>query len=272
MGTRGYRYKTSHSLPGPGDGGKTGLVARPAPGHRPGALHPGQAGHRGLLHLLALLPRLRDLAHHPADDRLRVLQGLRHLRRGVPHQGHHHGGRGRVGHEDDRTEACSTKDRGHAHHRDRQRRGRAGGQAGRRPGDRRLSHHPADPAHREALRVHRGRRDEGPVRPGGERALRPGRLHRRELDRRAGLHRHQRQRPALHARADPLGRGRPAAHRHVRGQPGGRRSLEHLERPPGLHLAARHRLDPDVLPATTSRSSTTRPQGLLASPRPPASR
>lgn len=31
MGTRGYRYKTSHSLPGPGDGGNTGSwrVQRP---------------------------------------------------------------------------------------------------------------------------------------------------------------------------------------------------------------------------------------------------
>ncbi len=31
MGTRGYRYKTSHSLSGPGDGGKTGSwrVQRP---------------------------------------------------------------------------------------------------------------------------------------------------------------------------------------------------------------------------------------------------
>jgi pyruvate ferredoxin oxidoreductase delta subunit len=31
MGTRGYRFKTSHSLPGPGDGGRTGSwrVQRP---------------------------------------------------------------------------------------------------------------------------------------------------------------------------------------------------------------------------------------------------
>ena len=248
------------------------LLARPAPGHQHRDLHSGQARHRGLLHLLALLPRLRDLAHHPAGDRLRILQGLRHLRRGVPHQGHHHGRRGRLARGRQRARSLlHRRTAGHAHNRERQRRRGPGGQAGRGPGDRRLSHHAADPAHREALGVHRVRRDEGPVRPGRERALRPRRLHRRQLHRRAGLHRHQRQRAALHARAGPLGRRRAAAHRHVRGEPGRRRSLEHLERPPGLHLAARHRLDPDVRlrpPADHRR----RAQGLLPSPRRSASR
>ena len=66
------------------------------------------------------------------------------------------------------------------------------------------------------------------------------------INRRQGLHRHQRQRAALYARADPLGSRRQAAPGHVRGEQGCRRAMDHLERPPGFHLAARHRVDTDV--------------------------
>ena len=69
-------------------------------------------------------------------------------------------------------------------------------------------------------------------------------LHRRG----AGLHRHQRKRPAVHARAAALGGGIEAPHRHVLRQPRRGRPLVHFQRPAGLARPARHGMGPDVLP------------------------
>ncbi len=95
MGTREYRFKTSHSLSGPGDGGKTGSWRVQRPVIDLERCTPAKRGTEACFICWLYCPDCVISRTIPAHHRLRVLQGLRHLRRGVPHQGHHHGRRGR---------------------------------------------------------------------------------------------------------------------------------------------------------------------------------
>ena len=96
MGTRGYRYKTSHSQSGPGDGGRTGSWRVQRPVIDLERCTPAKRGAEACFICWLYCPDCVISRTIPPDDRLRVLQGLCHLRRGVPDQGHHHGGRSRL--------------------------------------------------------------------------------------------------------------------------------------------------------------------------------
>ena len=107
---------------------------------------------------------------------------------------------------------------------------------------------PQSPGRRDALRVGRVRRAARRVRHRRERALGADGLHRRVDRRRAHVHRDERQRARLHDRAGLVGRGRAAAHRHVRREPRHGGAVERAQRPAGLDVGARRRLDPALLP------------------------
>ena len=178
--------------------------------------------------LLDILPR--GLYHQGHRDRHGLLQGLRHLCRGVPAQGHRHG-------ERDEMKMVDIANHVAAH-------------AVKLSRVEVVSAYPItppDPGHRGDSRPDRSGGNGQRVYPGGERAQRHGRPHRVRRHGGALLFRHLLARPGLYARAAALGGGNPPAHGDGERESGHGAGLEHMVRPPGLHQPARHRLDPALL-------------------------
>ena len=126
-----------------------------------------------------------------AGRRLRLLQGVRHLRRGMPDEVHRHGRGGEMKKVIMGNHALSY-----------------GAMLSRVPGHRRLPHHAPDPGRRASLGDVRRRDARRQVHQGRVRALGHGRLHRRLAGRGPDLHRHVVPGARPDARAAPLGLGR----------------------------------------------------------------
>ncbi len=110
MGTREYRYKTSHSLSGPGDGGRTGSWRVQRPVIDLDKCTPAKRGTEACFICWLYCPDCVISRTIPPTIDYEYCKGCAHLRRGVPHQGHHHGGRGRWARgRRQEPEACSTE-------------------------------------------------------------------------------------------------------------------------------------------------------------------
>ena len=92
MGTRNYRRKTSHSEHGPGDGGRTGSWRVERPVFDKSLCIPCKRNTEACFICWLFCPEIVISRTIPPKDRPGILQGMRHLRRRMPDQGHHHGG------------------------------------------------------------------------------------------------------------------------------------------------------------------------------------